>query len=86
MVSDVPDADMEKLGLLAREIFWIASRAVQKSVWQENSSVETFVTRAEPLQAVDGGQAGLGIVEGEKLPVHAAPVVRCGALQGRFGV
>jgi hypothetical protein len=32
MVSDVPDADMEKLGLLAREIFWIASRAVQKSV------------------------------------------------------
>jgi hypothetical protein len=32
MVSDAPDAVMEKLGSSERETFWIASRAVQKSV------------------------------------------------------
>lgn len=33
VVSDVQDVYMQNLGLLEREIFWIASRAVQKSVW-----------------------------------------------------
>ena len=43
-------------------------------------SVKTSTARAEAFQAVDGGQAGIGIVEYEQLPVHDAPAAR-----GAFG-
>ncbi len=43
-------------------------------------AVKTSTAGAEAFQAVDGGQAGLGIVEYEQLPVHDAPAAR-----GAFG-
>mgnify|MGYP006296563551 CR=1 FL=1 len=52
----------------------------------EDPSVKAGAARTKTFQAVDGGQAAFGIVEGEKLPVHAAPVARCGALLGRLGI
>ena len=44
----------------------------------QHAPVEVGTARAEALQAVEGGQAGFGVVEGEKLPVHGAPGARCG--------
>ena len=43
-------------------------------------AVKTSTARAEAFQAVDGGQAGFGIVEYEQFPVHDAPAAR-----GAFG-
>ena len=49
------------------------------------STVEAGTVRVEPLQPVAGRKAGLGVVEGKKLPVHGAPgrafqlwIVDCG--------
>jgi len=42
----------------------------------EDTPVEAGAARVKPLQVVDGGQVCLGIVEGEKLTVHAALAAR----------
>ena len=47
----------------------------------EDPSVETRTARMEAFQTVDGGKACLGIVKGEKFPVHGSPVARCGVFQ-----
>ena len=39
----------------------------------QDAAVEAGAAGVEPLQPVDGREAGLGVVEGEKLPVHGAP-------------
>jgi len=39
----------------------------------------------KPLQPVDGRKAVIGIVEGQKLPVHGAPGRACGVLQEPVG-
>ena len=48
--------------------------------WHHYPAVKTSTAGAEGFQAVDGGQAGIGIVEYEQLPVHNAPAAR-----GAFG-
>ena len=59
----------------------------------QDTAVKVETARVEALEAVDGGKAGLGVAEGEKLPaclcrarhgrqVHRATVARCGAFRG----
>jgi len=50
----------------------------------QNTAVKAGTARVEALKAVDGGKAGFGVVEGEKLPVHGATVARCGAFRDRL--
>lgn len=45
----------------------------------EHTPIEAAATWAEPLQAVDGGKAGLGIVKGEQFPVNSVPSLPRGA-------
>ena len=44
----------------------------------QHAPVEAGTARAEALETVDWRQAGIGVVEGEQLPVHGAPSALCG--------
>lgn len=48
----------------------------------QNSAVEAGTAGMEPLQPVDGRKADLGVVEGDKLPIHVGP----GQFRGVFRV
>ena len=49
----------------------------------QHTAIQAAPALAEPLQTVDGRQAGLGVIEGEELPGHGAPGARCGAFGAR---
>ena len=44
----------------------------------QQAAIEGVTARTEVLETVDWRQAGIGVVEGEQLPVHGAPGALCG--------
>jgi len=52
----------------------------------QHTPVEAGSVGEEALEAVDGRKAGLGIVEGQELAVHGAPVAARGTILPELGV
>jgi len=48
--------------------------------WHQHTPVEAWSAGQEALEAVDGWEAGLGIVEGQEFAVHGAPAAARGAV------
>ena len=51
----------------------------------QQAPVEAGTARAEALETVDWRQTGIGVVEGEQLPVHGALGALCGTFGDRSG-
>ena len=51
----------------------------------QQAAIEAVTARTEALETVDWRQAGIGVVEGEQLPVHGAPGALCGTFGDRSG-
>ena len=51
----------------------------------QHAPVEAGTARAEALETVDWRQFGMGVVEGEQLPLHGAPGALCGTFGDRSG-